>query len=177
MARLPIFQPIIDLSDSYMIWLKGCLGPGAGIAMLAKITMTRRQNLLSLLLMAGLLLTCPVRSFAESGSGSDGGGGNSGSGGGDDSGNDDGDSDDDDSSGKGSQGEARRALKEKKVVPLRDIVRVVSRKYPGDVLDARLRRTKSGFVYSLKILDAQGRVQRIAVDALTARILEAGSGP
>jgi hypothetical protein len=155
--------------------VEGVSWPGAGITMLAKITMTRRQNLLSLLLMAGLLLTCSVRSFAESGSGS--GGGNSGSGGSDDSDNDDGDSDDDDSSGKGSQGEARRALKEKKVVPLRDIVRVVSRRYPGDVLDARLRRTKSGFVYSLKILDAQGRVRRIAVDALTTRILEAGSGP
>lgn len=66
---------------------------------------------------------------------------------------------------------ARRALREGSVLPLGDIMGIVSRRFPGKVLDADLVREDRRFVYYLKVLDRRGRVTEVAVDGRSGRIL------
>jgi uncharacterized membrane protein YkoI len=69
------------------------------------------------------------------------------------------------------QDRARRALREGQVLPLGDIMGIVSRRYPGKVLDADLVQDGRSLVYYLKVLNRQGRVTEVAVDGQSGRIL------
>ena len=69
------------------------------------------------------------------------------------------------------QDRARRALRDGRVLPLGDIMGMVSRRYPGRVLNADLVREGSRLIYYLKVLDPQGRVAEIAVDGKSGRVL------
>lgn len=68
---------------------------------------------------------------------------------------------------------ARRALREGSVLPLGDIMGIISRRFPGKVLDADLVREGRRYVYYLKVLDPQGRLAEVAVDGESGRVLGA----
>lgn len=78
------------------------------------------------------------------------------------------------------QDRARGAVEAGEVRPLGDILAGVRGKYPGRVLDADLREQGRGnWQYDIKILQSDGRVLRVAVDAKTGRVLSVegeGSG-
>ena len=144
----------------------------------------RRQFLATLL--AGLLLAAGAApGHAKDGdSGGDGGGdsghGGDGDGDGDSSGHgsggDDGDDDgrDDDrdhDEDDGGQRRAREAAKGGNIRKLRDILQTVNGRYQGDVLDVRLRQRGKAYTYHVKLIDRQGRVFTVRIDAASRRIL------
>ena len=137
------------------------------------------------------------------GSGGDGGGGGgSGSddGGSDDGGNDDGGSDDggdrggssgSESGGRsgGSQGSKSggssqgtstqqrdgalaRRLKGR-IAPVREIEAVAGRAVPGEVIDIKLYRNKDTYVYRVKILQTDGSIYDVRIDAVSRNVLSA----
>lgn len=142
-------------------------------------TMNRRKILL--LVLYGLLATamCDPLSADKGrggGDGGSGGGGNSGSGGGDGGnsgsggGDDDGESDDDDG-----QERARDARSNNGATPLREILAVVRRDYPGDVIDVKFQSRNGKMVYRVKVLTGTGKMIRIRIDARSRRILGVSS--
>ena len=69
---------------------------------------------------------------------------------------------------------ARDAVTAGQVRPLATIMRQLSRRYPGRLLDAQLRqRGRNGrWIYHIKILDNRGSVQSLTVDAKSGRVLK-----
>ncbi|MGE0876728.1 MAG: PepSY domain-containing protein [Burkholderiales bacterium] len=67
---------------------------------------------------------------------------------------------------------ARQALEQGRVLPLRDVLDRVEREYQGRVLKIEFERDDGRFVYEIRLLQADGRVARIKVDAIDGRILE-----
>lgn len=134
----------------------------------------------------------------HSGSGGGDDDGSSGSGGGDDGnsgpgggGGDDGNSGpgggggDDDNSGPGGgdaeddekdRQAASKAVREGKAAPLRELLRIVKEKYPGDVVDVKLKRAGRNMTYRVRVLDRHGRILTLSVDAASKRITRA-QGP
>ena len=53
-------------------------------------------------------------------------------------------------------------------------MRQIGRRYPGRLLDARLRQRggKGRWIYHIKILDNRGSVQSLTVDAKSGRVLK-----
>ena len=69
---------------------------------------------------------------------------------------------------------ARGAVQSGEVRPLGDILAGVRGRYPGRVLDANLRQQGRGqWRYDIKILQSDGRVVNLTVDARTGRVLRA----
>jgi uncharacterized membrane protein YkoI len=90
------------------------------------------------------------------------------------------DNDDDDNSGSSAgqnnqgtnqvsteneQERIRKAAKADEAVPLERLLSHVSKLYPGVVLDLHLRRSKSIYVYSVKMLSPAGRIFRLKLNA------------
>ena len=156
--------------------------------------MVQRRKFITLLLAGTLLAAVPQAAHADEGSGSDGGDddhsgsgggggdGNSGTGGGDDDNSGPGGGDDD-NSGPGGGGEAEddekdrqaasKAVREGRAVPLRELLRMVKEKYPGDVVDVKLRRAGRTMTYRVRVLDRHGRLLTLSVDAASKRITRA----
>ncbi len=154
--------------------------------------MNRREFLLRLataICAAGVLASGSIGALAKNGGGgsSGSGGGNSGSGSGSsgsgDSGGDDGGGDDGGSSGKGKgkghgrrrggdeeQSRARKARNSGSARPLGEVLAKVKSRYPGEVVNVSLNRG-ARLVYRVKIINGQGRLLRISVDAATASII------
>lgn len=65
---------------------------------------------------------------------------------------------------------ARRLLSEGKIRPLAEIVDAIKHEVPGDVIDIELELENGVYVYELKILRPDGRVQEVEADAATAQI-------
>ena len=69
---------------------------------------------------------------------------------------------------------ARGAVQAGQVRPLGDILAGVRGRYPGQLLDANLRQQGSGtWIYDVKILQPDGRVVALTVDARSGRVLRA----
>lgn len=69
--------------------------------------------------------------------------------------------------------EARNARQSGDVLPVREVIEIVRRAFPGSrVLDAELVRTASPH-YVVKILDPDGRRMDVRVDARSGRIMSA----
>src|SRR6185295_13251974 len=138
--------------------------------------MVERRKFITLLLAGTLLAVVPQAAHADEGSGSDGGdddhSGSGGGGGGDDNHGPGGG--DDDNSGPGGGGAeddekdrqaASKAVREGKAAPLRELLRIVEEKYPGDVVDVKLKRTGRNMTYRVRVLDRHGRILTLSVDA------------
>lgn len=67
--------------------------------------------------------------------------------------------------------EVRRLTQAGVILPLAEIVAAVGRRVPGDVLEVELEREDGAYVYELKILRKNGRVQEVEADAATGKIL------
>ncbi len=160
--------------------------------------MNRRELLLRLataICAAAALAPGSIGALAKNGGGgsSGSGGGNSGSGSGSsggedsgddgDSGSDDGGGDDDGSSGKGKgkghgrrrggeeeHSRARKARNSGNARPLGEVLANVKSRYPGEVVSVSLKKG-ARLVYRVKLINRQGRLLRISVDAATASII------
>ncbi|MGB8818035.1 MAG: hypothetical protein WCC66_08975 [Rhizobiaceae bacterium] len=144
-----------------------------------------RRQLLALLCGAAIFVAFPETALAkdggdsggDSGSGSSGSGSGSNSGSGSDnsgSGSDDSDDDDDDdgssNSGSGSgkdQDKARDAVQSGKVIPLSNAISLLRKKYSGRIIQVRLTEKGSRIDYRFKVVDGNGKVVSVSMDAQT----------
>ncbi len=67
---------------------------------------------------------------------------------------------------------AKRLLSEGRIKPLSEILDAVRRQVPGEMLEVELELEKTGYVYELKLLRPDGKVQEIEADAASGDILK-----
>lgn len=73
-------------------------------------------------------------------------------------------------SGEHRQNELRRDVERGEARPLSEILDAVRAKFPGEVVKVEAERDDGRWMYELRILDGQGRIFEIHVDARTAVI-------
>lgn len=74
------------------------------------------------------------------------------------------------------QEQAREAVQSGQARPLKDILRQVRGEVDGRVLDARLDDVGGRWIYRVKVLGRDGRVQILGIDALSGQVLEVREG-
>jgi hypothetical protein len=74
--------------------------------------------------------------------------------------------------GKDDHERARAALQAGEVLPLPVVLERLQRDYPGRVLEVDLEREDGRWIYEIRLVQADGRLLKLEVDAATARILE-----
>ena len=67
---------------------------------------------------------------------------------------------------------AKRLLSEGRIKPLSEILDAVRRQVAGEMLEVELELEKTGYVYELKLLRPDGKVQEIEADAASGNILK-----
>jgi uncharacterized membrane protein YkoI len=67
---------------------------------------------------------------------------------------------------------AREALERGDILPLTEIMARVSDQHPGQILAAEFDREWFGYRYELELLDEDGYMLEVEVDAATGEILE-----
>jgi uncharacterized membrane protein YkoI len=67
---------------------------------------------------------------------------------------------------------ARRAVECGEVMPLAEVLAAIRSHIPGKIIETEFEREGDSWTYELKILDDQGRIVEMHVDAKTARILD-----
>lgn len=67
---------------------------------------------------------------------------------------------------------ALELLREGRIRPLSEVIEMVHREVPGELLEVELELEKGAYVYELKILRPEGRVQEVEADAATGKILD-----
>ena len=68
---------------------------------------------------------------------------------------------------------ARAALQAGEVLPLSTVLDRLQRSHPGQVLELELERDDGLWVYELKLLQADGQLLKLKLDARTAQVLSA----
>jgi uncharacterized membrane protein YkoI len=72
---------------------------------------------------------------------------------------------------------ARRAVLAGQVLPLPQILERVARTHPGQVLEVELEPQGERWVYEMRVLQADGRLLRLEVDARNGELLRVKSRP
>ncbi len=72
----------------------------------------------------------------------------------------------------GDHDRARRAVERGEALPLREVLARLGDGLGGRVVEIEFEREHGRWVYELKVIDAEGRLREIYVDARTARILK-----
>ena len=67
---------------------------------------------------------------------------------------------------------ARQALQSGQVLPLRTVLERLERQAPGQVLEVELEHESGQWVYEVKVLQSDGRVVKLLLDARDARVLK-----
>jgi uncharacterized membrane protein YkoI len=67
---------------------------------------------------------------------------------------------------------AKRLLSEGRIKPLSEVLDAVKRQVPGEMLAVELELEETGYVYELKLLRPDGKVQEIEADAASGNILK-----
>ncbi len=67
--------------------------------------------------------------------------------------------------------EARQAVERGEIRPLVEILAAVRGKLPGEIVRVELERKNGRWLYEFRIVDHQGRVFEVLVDARTAEIV------
>lgn len=67
--------------------------------------------------------------------------------------------------------DARHLYEQGKIRPLEEILQSARQLFPGKVLEVELEREKGRLVYELEILDSNGVVKEIYIDAASGKIL------
>ncbi len=77
---------------------------------------------------------------------------------------------------KGDHDEARAAVQAGEVLPLPTLLERLQRTHPGKVLELELERDRKAgrWIYEVKLLQADGRLLKLELDAATAQVLKAG---
>lgn len=68
---------------------------------------------------------------------------------------------------------ARAAVQAGEVLPLATVLERLQRTHPGQVLELELEREHERWVYDIKLLQPNGQLVKLRVDARTAQVLEA----
>jgi hypothetical protein len=68
---------------------------------------------------------------------------------------------------------ARAAVRAGEVLPLPTLLERLQRTHPGQVLELELERDHERWIYEVKLLQANGQLVKVLVDARTAQVLEA----
>jgi uncharacterized membrane protein YkoI len=71
--------------------------------------------------------------------------------------------------------QARQALLEGKVVPLRTVLEKIEHDYPGEPVKIEFEHDNDTYIYEIKLLQAQGTIVKLKVDAATGTVLSAKS--
>ncbi|MBL8399106.1 MAG: hypothetical protein JNL84_13350 [Candidatus Accumulibacter sp.] len=71
----------------------------------------------------------------------------------------------------GDHDRARQALEAGEVLPLPRILQAVGRDHPGQVIGVELERHRERWIYEIKMLQNDGRLLKLKVDAREATIL------
>ena len=66
---------------------------------------------------------------------------------------------------------ARAALVAGEIQPLPKILESVAREHPGDVLEVELERERGSWIYEIKILQSDGKLLKLDVDARDAAVI------
>lgn len=67
---------------------------------------------------------------------------------------------------------ARQALEEGRVLPLRTVLDIVERDYQGQALKVEFEQDDGRFLYKIRLLQSDGRMVKLKVDAVDGRVLE-----
>ena len=67
--------------------------------------------------------------------------------------------------------QARAALRAGEVLPLQTVLNRIATAYPGRVLAIKLERDDGVWVYEVKLLQSQGRLLKLDLDARTGAVL------
>ena len=67
--------------------------------------------------------------------------------------------------------EARRLLNSGEIMPLDDILKIVRQAFPGKLLEVELEIEDKQIVYEIEILNADGIVKEIYINAKTGKII------
>jgi uncharacterized membrane protein YkoI len=70
------------------------------------------------------------------------------------------------------QDEARAALQAGEVMPLLKLLERLQRSHPGQVLEVELEREDGRWFYELRLLQPDGRLVKLEVDARSGEVLE-----
>ncbi|MCL1961905.1 MAG: PepSY domain-containing protein [Desulfovibrionaceae bacterium] len=68
--------------------------------------------------------------------------------------------------------QARQALQQGQVLPLRTVLDKVEREHQGQVLKIEFEQDGGRFIYEIRLLQADGKVVKLKVDAVDGRVLE-----
>lgn len=68
--------------------------------------------------------------------------------------------------------EAREAVQSGQIRPLRTILESLERSHPGRVLEVELERHREQWMYEVKLLQPDGRVVKLRLDARTGDVLQ-----
>ncbi len=67
---------------------------------------------------------------------------------------------------------ARAAVRAGEVMPLPQLLAQLQRSHPGQVLELELERDDGRWIYEVKLLQADGRLLELELDARTAQVLK-----
>jgi uncharacterized membrane protein YkoI len=73
--------------------------------------------------------------------------------------------------GSGDHERARAAVQAGTVLPLPAVLERLQRSHPGQVLEVELERDDGRWTYEVKLLQPDGRLARLVLDARTAEVL------
>lgn len=76
---------------------------------------------------------------------------------------------------EGDHDRARRAVLAGQVMPLPQVLERVARTHPGQVLEVELEPEAEGWVYEMRVLQADGKLLRLQVDARSGELLRVKS--
>ncbi len=66
---------------------------------------------------------------------------------------------------------ARQAVQAGQVLPLRTVLERLERAQPGQVMEVELERENGRWIYEVKLLQTDGRLVKLKLDAQTAAVL------
>ncbi|MDP2032126.1 MAG: PepSY domain-containing protein [Polaromonas sp.] len=66
---------------------------------------------------------------------------------------------------------ARQAVQAGQVLPLRSVLERLEREHPGQVLEVELEQEEGRWIYEVKLLQPQGQLVKLKLDARTAALL------
>lgn len=66
---------------------------------------------------------------------------------------------------------ARQALQAGKVLPLRSVLDIVERSYPGQVVKVEFEEDDGAYLYEIRLLQDGGNLLKLKVDARDGRVL------
>lgn len=80
------------------------------------------------------------------------------------------------SGSKDDHNRARHALQAGEVLPLGKVLQRLEREHPGQVMEVELEQEEGRWIYEVKLLQPQGELVKLKLDARTAALLPAKGG-